>query len=96
MKDRNLHPSCKIYVGETVRNMQIRWDEHNNINKKTEPSKHLFLNVRHSFNRSVLSFVHKNTRTRKNLEAFFIAKMKRSLNEQAELNVLNLFRNGFT
>ena len=39
----NLHPSCKIYkgectcgetyVGETVRNVEVRWAEHNNSNK---------------------------------------------------------------
>ena len=73
----NLHPSCKIYkgectcgetyVGETVRNVEVRWAEHNNSNKKSELSKHLFLNVGHSFNWSVP----KNTRTRQNLEAFF-------------------------
>ena len=46
--------------------------------------------VRHSFNWSVLLSTLKNTRTRKNLEAFVIAKMKPSLIEQGESNVLNL------
>ena len=52
--------------------------------------------VRHSFNWSVLLSAPKNTRTRKNLEAFVIAKMKPSLIEQGESSVLNLFRNGVT
>lgn len=42
VKDRNLNSSCKIfkgecicgetYVGEIVRNVEVRWTEHNNIN----------------------------------------------------------------
>ena len=40
----------KTYVGETVRSLEVHWAEYNNINKKSEPSKHLFLNVEHSFN----------------------------------------------
>ena len=91
VKDKNLHPSCKTYkgectcgetcVGETFRNLEIRSAVHNNINKKSEPSKHLFLNIWHSFNWSVLLPAPKNTRTRKNLQAFCIAKMKSSLYE---------------
>ena len=49
-------------------------------------SKHLFLNIGHSFNWSVLLSAPKNNRTRKILEGFFIAKMKSSLNEQFESN----------
>ena len=49
-------------------------------------SKHLFLNIGHSFNWSVLLSAPKNNRTRKILEAFFIAKMKSNLNEQFESN----------
>ena len=94
LKDRNLHPPCKIYKGEctcgktyveeTVRNMKVRWTKHSNISKKSEPSKDLFLNVGHNFNWSLLLSVPKNTRTRKNFEALFIAKMKPSFNEQVE------------
>ena len=99
VKDRNLHPSCKkvkckcgeIYVGETVRNMELSWAEHNNINKKSEPSKHLFLNSEHGFKWSVLLSPPENTRARKNLEAFFIAKMKLNLNEHVGLNTLSFF-----
>ena len=77
-KDRNLHPSCKIckgectcgetYVGETVRNMELCCAERNNIRKKAEPSKYLFLTAGHSFSWSVLLSALKNTRARKNLE----------------------------
>ena len=36
----------------------------------------------------------KDKQTSKNLEEFFIAVQKASLNEQVKLNVLHLFRNG--
>ena len=88
MKDKNLHPSCKIYngectcgvmcVGETVRNVEVQHEQ------ELQLSKHLFLNIGHSFNWSVLLSAPKSNRTRKILEAFFIAKMKSSLNEQFE------------
>ena len=60
---------------------EVPWAVYNNINKKSKPSKHLFLNIRHSFSWSVLLSAPKNARTRENLETFYIAKMKSSLNE---------------
>jgi len=45
LKDRCIHPACKIhkgvcscgetYVGETVRNVEVRWGEHNFPSDKT-------------------------------------------------------------
>ena len=29
------------YIGETKRNADVRWNEHNNLAKSSEPSKHL-------------------------------------------------------
>ena len=106
LKDRNLHPSCKIYkgvyscgeiyIGETIRNVEERWSEHNSADNKSEPAKHLADNKEHSFLWSILLAAPKDGRTRKNLEAFFIAKLKPSLNRQEESNMLTLFRNGVT
>ena len=99
LKDRNLHPSCKTYkgicscgetyIGKTIRNVEERWSEHNSAEDKSEPAKHFFL-------RSILLVAPKDGRTRKNLEAFFIAKLKPSLNRQEDSNMLTLFRNGVT
>ena len=48
---KNQHPACKIYeatgscltnfMGETKRNVETRWNEHENQNKVFEPAKHL-------------------------------------------------------
>ena len=54
--------------------MEVCWAEHNNVNKKLKPLKHLFLSEGHSFKWSVLLSALKNTKTRKNLEAFLLLK----------------------
>ena len=81
-------------VGETVRNKYIGLSTTSTKNQNHQ--KHIFLNIGHTFNWSVLLSATKNTISRKNLEAFFIAKIKPSLNEQVESNALNLFSNGIT
>ena len=42
--------SCgEVYVGETIRNCKIRCDEYNDVNKNSEPAKHLARNIEHKF-----------------------------------------------
>ena len=51
------HLSCVIYkgicsygetyIGETIRNCKIRWDEHDNVNTNSEHAKHLAKNIEH-------------------------------------------------
>ena len=51
LKDKNLHPSCKIYfglcscgedyVGEVQRNVSVRYDEHNKPSNKSKPGSHV-------------------------------------------------------
>ena len=107
-KDKNPHPSCKIYegvcscsinyIGETKRNVETRWKEHNNPSKNSEPAKHLLVqeNSDHFFTWKVLLSAPKNTRLRKYLEASIIAIKRPKLNEQIEAHKLVLFRNGVT
>ena len=106
LKDWNFHPSCKIYkgvcscgetnIGETIGNVEERWSEQNSVDNKSEAAKHLADNKEHSFSWSILLAAPKDGRTHKNLEAFFIAKLKPSLNRQQDSNMLTLFRNGVT
>ena len=59
LKDKNDYESCAIYkgdcscgsryIGETKRNAEVRWNEHNNPTKSTKPSKHLWSNINHCF-----------------------------------------------
>ena len=51
LKDKNDYKSCVIYkgdcscgshyIGETKHHEEVRWKEHNNPTKSSEPSKHL-------------------------------------------------------
>ena len=82
------------YIGETERNMEKRWSEHNNPTEKTEPARHMSNNISHLFAWGILIPAPKDKRTHKNLEGLFMAVQKPSLNEQ--MNVLQLFRKGIT
>ena len=83
VKRRNPHPACKIYegectcgekyIGETVQNVEIRWQEHNSLKGDSEPVKHLTANNDHHFTWRVLLSVPNSYRRRKNLEASEIA-----------------------
>ena len=106
LKDKNPYPSCQIYegvcicgenyIGETIRNVDIRWREHQDLRKDSEPAKHLGENPQHSFTWKTLMPASKNFRQRKNLEACLIAVKGPSLNNQLDTKKLNLFRNGVT
>ena len=106
LKDKNDYKSFVIYkgdrscgsryIGETKSNAEVRQNEHNNPTKSSEPSKHLRSNINHCFTWAVISNAPKNTKTRKNLEASYIALWKPDLNEQKDFERLVLFRNGVT
>ena len=84
------------YIGETKLNADVRWNEHNDLTKSWQPSKHLLSNINHHFTWAVISNAPKNAKTRKNLEASYIALWKPDLNEQKDFERLGLFRNGVT
>ena len=64
LNSRNPHPSCVIYegvcscqesyIGETVRNVEIRWQEHEDTQKDSEAAKDLKNNPTHSCTLKVL------------------------------------------
>ena len=106
LKDKNPYPACQIYketcvcdetyIGETIWNVDIRWNEHDDIRKESESAKHLRENLNHKFKWETLPQAPKNYRQRKNLEAFFIAIMGPILNSQLDAKKFHLFRNGIT
>ena len=106
LKDQVRHLSCVIYegkcscgrryIGETIRNSDIRWSEHESTTGKSEPAKHLTDNKSHMFTWEVLVSTSLHFRKRKVFEEFFIIKLKPDLNGQIEHHALSLFRHGVT
>ena len=106
IKDKIIHKACAIYrgqcscgsvyIGETERNVKVRWDEHEDVRKKSEPSKHLYEFSDHSFTWRILAPAPRHWKRRKILEAFFITKYKPDLNDQVSHSSLSIFRNGIT
>ena len=106
LKDRCIHPACKIYkvvcicgeayIGETIRNVKTRWKEHNTPSDKSNPSKHSNGYLDNTFTWSIICNVPTNKFKRKIVEAYFIAIIKPALNDQLDSDLLHLFRNGIT
>ena len=106
MKDKCLHPACKIYhsvcscretyIGETTRNVETRLNKHNMPSEKLNPSNHLNSNITHLFSWSVICNTPVKKLIRKILETYFIALLKPTLNDQVESDLLHLFKNGIT
>ena len=90
LKHKSIHPSCVIYkgtsscgesyIGETIRNVSIRWEEHNVPTNKSESAKHLKNNFHHILNWVTLCKAPQNYKVRCNLEASYIASLKLTLN----------------
>ena len=82
IKDNVKHYSCifyegncwcgENYVGESVRNVVLRWTEHEDPNKQSEPARHLKYFPDHQLEWKALTSTPEYTRKRKTFEAFFI------------------------
>ena len=89
--------SCgENYIGETGRNVTIRWNEHSDISKNLEPAKHLNQFLEHRFNWKILKRAPNIVRQRKIHEAYYVTCMPPTLNNQLQLTSLKFFRNGVT
>ena len=96
--DKEICSSKESYIGETKRNAEIRWKEHcSNNDKKSEVAEHLLKNpgpAGHTINWQVITSALHQRNKRKNLEAYYITKFKPSLNNQLDIKITHLFRNG--
>ena len=81
---------------ETKWNVETWWEEHSDINKTSEPPRHLKNNPMHAFTWKVLMTVPINDCVRKNLEVSFIALSRPLPNEQIDSKKLLLFQNCVT
>ena len=90
-KDKVQHLSCVIYkgvyscgadyIGETICNVKIRWNEHGSgIDKNSECFKYLQEHLSHGFQWLVLSIAPRNTFKQKILETHFVNIIVPSLN----------------
>ena len=88
LKDKNTHPSHVIYkgecicgqtyIGETARNFEIRVNEHSDVNKQSEPAKHIRKYLNHKFTWEVLTTVYSWLK-RRTKGAFYIARFRPEL-----------------
>ena len=65
----------EIYIGETKRNFEIRWMQHNTLSNKSNPPKHL-RDIDHRFTCKVICNASNRKLAPKILEAYFTATMK--------------------
>ena len=79
-----------------MRNVVLRWAEHEDPNKQWEPAKHLRYFRDHQFEWKVLTSPPEYRKKRKILEAFLIKSINPSLNVQLHKHLLFLFRNCVT
>ena len=86
----------KNYVAESVRNVVLRWIEHEDPNKQSEPAKPSKYFLDHQFNWKVLTRAREHTRKKKSLKLLLIKSINPSLNEQLDTDLLALFKNGAT
>ena len=69
------------YVGESVRDVILRWTEHEDPNKQSETAKHFKYFLEHHCEWKVLTRALEHMRKRKILEAFLIKSTSPTLNE---------------
>ena len=84
------------YIGETKLIAEKRWNQHQNPNHDSAPSKYLTDNTEDKFTWEVLTGTSSNWYKRRIHEALFIRKHNPVLNRQVEHKKLHLFRNGVT
>ena len=54
---------CSRCIGESKRNAEARWNEHNNLTKSSESSKHLRSNINNYFTWTLISNAPKRAKT---------------------------------
>ena len=71
----------QTHIGETARNLEVRAKEHSEVNKQSEPAKHIRKHPNHKFTWEVLTTVHSWLK-RRIKEVFCIARFRPELNKQ--------------
>ena len=103
LKDKNINPSHVIYkgtcncgqtyIGETARNLEVRVNEHPDVNGQSAPAKHIKEHLNRKFSWDVLATAHSWIK-RRIKEGFYIARFHPDLNKQVQSFDLTLFTTG--
>ena len=89
--------TCKeFYIGETKRNLVVRWNKHSSLKKSSEVVDHLLVNPDHNITWQITAKAPAQIFRREILEAFYMRKLKPTLNSQKDIKIIHLFRNGIT
>ena len=84
----------EFYIEVTKRNSEVRKNEHCCLIKSSELGDHLLVNPDHNITWQIIAKVPAQTFKGKILEAFYISKLKPTLNSQKNIKITHLFRNG--
>ena len=86
LKDKKVYKSCVIYKGdcycgslsinETKRNVEVRWNEHNNLTKSSETLKNLRSDINHCFAWAVISSAPKMLRPGEELRSIVYCSLE--------------------
>ena len=80
--------TCKeFYIGEAKHNSEFRWNEHCSLKKSSEVVDHLLVNPNHNITWQKIANAPVQTIKRKILEAFYICKLKSTLNSQKDIKI---------
>jgi len=76
-----------------LNNLEVRVNEHSDVNKQSEPAKHISKHPNHKFTWEVLTTAHSWLK-RRIKEAFYIEHSRPELNKQVQALDLTLFPKG--
>ena len=85
----------KNIIRKTIHNVKTRWKEHNTPTDKSNPSIHINSHQDHIFTCLTICDAPTNKFKQKTIEAYFIAIIEPTLNDQLDSDLLHLFRNGY-
>ena len=75
--------TCKeFYIGETKRNLVVRWNKHSSLKKSSEVVDHLLVNPDHNITWQITAKAPAQIFRREILEVFYMRKLKPTLNSR--------------
>ena len=80
--------TCKeFYIGGAKHNSEFRWNEHCSLKKSSEVGDYILVNPNHNITWKIIAKAPGQTIKRKILVAFYICKLKSTLNSQKDIKI---------